>query len=445
MQTRVDEIAERIYRLSTFLPAVGPKGFTFNQFLVDADEPLLFHCGQRSLFPAVSQAVARVMDVRRLRWIAFSHIEADECGALGEWLAAAPEATVTHGAIGCAIWLNDQAPRPPRALANEEVLDLGGRRVRRLDTPHVPHCWDAGLLYEEVTGTLFTSDLFTHVGDPTALTDGDILGPAMAAEATFGYTAVTPTTGTTIRRLAKLRPRTLAVMHGSSFAGDAAPVLESLAGFYDDLLQKGTVGARVGRARRSVRRFLLAVLGLLLICLVAAVIVFRPDKAARVATGLISHTLCSEAFVAGLDPTQTFAETFSTMPGIRRLLRVLRYQVDRAEKSVTASLADRFESRAVYAEGVGCRLVHAAMPNVAIAPPAPGLAASAAARPTSRARRWSSRPTRSCAPLWIAPSPSRTRGRVAARRRWSCSTTGASWPSAMRPATGSTRPCSGGR
>jgi flavorubredoxin len=240
METRVDEIAERIYRLSTFLPAVGPKGFTFNQFLVDAEEPLLFHCGQRSLFPAVSQAVARVIDVRRLRWIAFSHIEADECGSLNEWLAAAPQATVTHGSIGCAIWLNDQAPRPPRAMANDEVLDLGGRRVRRLDTPHVPHCWDAGLLFEETTGTLFTSDLFTHIGDPRPLTDGDILGPAMSAEAQFGYTALGPGTGATIRRLARLKPRVLGVMHGSSFAGDAVPVLESLAGFYDDLLQKGT-------------------------------------------------------------------------------------------------------------------------------------------------------------------------------------------------------------
>ena len=195
------------------------RGFTFNQFLVDAEQPLLFHCGQRALFPAVSQAVARIMDLRRLRWIAFSHIEADECGALGEWLAAAPEATVTHGAIGCAIWLNDQAPRPPRALADDEVLDLGGRRVRRLDTPHVPHCWDAGLLYEETTGTLFTSDLFTHAGNPAALTDGDIIGPAMEAEKQFGYTALTPATGATIRRLAKLEPRTLAVMHGSSFSG----------------------------------------------------------------------------------------------------------------------------------------------------------------------------------------------------------------------------------
>lgn len=240
METRLDEIAERIYRLSTFLPAVGPSGFTFNQFLVDADEPLLFHCGQRALFGAVSQAVARVMDLRRLRWIAFSHVEADECGALGEWLAAAPSATVTHGAIGCAIWLNDQAPRPPRALANGEVLDLGGRRVKRLDTPHVPHCWDAGLLHEETTGTLFCSDLFTHVGDPPALTGGDILEPAMAAERQFGYTALTPATGDTIRRLATLAPRTLAVMHGSSFTGTAAPMLETLATFYDDLVQKGT-------------------------------------------------------------------------------------------------------------------------------------------------------------------------------------------------------------
>src|SRR5262247_3898275 len=244
MKTKVDEIAAGIYRLSTFLPAVGPHGFTFNQFLVDAAEPLLFHCGQRALFPAVSQAVTRVMDPRRLRWIAFSHIEADECGSLGEWLVAAPAATVTHGAIGCAIWLNDQAPRPPRALADGEVLDLGGRRVRRLDTPHVPHCWDAGLMYEEATGTLFSSDLFTHAGDPAPVTSGDIVGPAMAAERQFGFTAVTPATGATIRRLAALRPRTLAVMHGSSFSGETGPLLEALATFYDDLLRERAAAQR---------------------------------------------------------------------------------------------------------------------------------------------------------------------------------------------------------
>jgi flavorubredoxin len=243
METRIDEIAERIYRLSTFLPHVGPSGLTFNQFLVDAEEPLLFHCGQRALFPAVSEAAARIMDLRRLRWIAFSHIEADECGALGEWLEAAPRAVVTHGAIGCAIWLNDQAPRPPRALADGEVLDLGGRRARRLDTPHVPHCWDAGLLYEETTGTLFTSDLFTHVGDPRAVTDGDIVAPAVTAEAQFGFTAVTPATGNTIRRLAKLEPSTLAVMHGSSYSGHGGAVLASLATFYDERLQASAATA----------------------------------------------------------------------------------------------------------------------------------------------------------------------------------------------------------
>jgi len=244
METRVDEIAERIYRLSTFLPAVGPSGLTFNQFLVDADEPLLFHCGQRALFPAVSKAAARVMDLRRLRWVTFSHVEADECGALGEWLAAAPAATVAHGAIGCAIWLNDQSPRPPRVLADDEVLDLGGRRVRRLDTPHVPHCWDAGLLHEETTGTLFTSDLFTHAGDPAPLTEADITGPAMVAERSFGFTGVTAATAATIRRLAGLEPRTLAVMHGSSHSGAGASALESLAGFYDELLKKGAATAR---------------------------------------------------------------------------------------------------------------------------------------------------------------------------------------------------------
>ena len=244
METRVDEIAERIYRLSTFLPAVGPSGLTFNQFLVDADEPLLFHCGQRALFPAVSKAAARVMDLRRLRWVTFSHVEADECGALGEWLAAAPAATVAHGAIGCAIWLNDQSPRPPRVLADDEVLDLGGRRVRRLDTPHVPHCWDAGLLHEETTGTLFTSDLFTHAGDPAPLTEADITGPAMVAEQSFGFTGVTAATAATIRRLAGLEPRTLAVMHGSSHSGAGASALESLAGFYDELLKKGAATAR---------------------------------------------------------------------------------------------------------------------------------------------------------------------------------------------------------
>jgi glyoxylase-like metal-dependent hydrolase (beta-lactamase superfamily II) len=151
---------------------------------------------------------------------------------------------VTHGAIGCAIWLNDQAPRPPRMLADNEVLDLGGRRVRRLDTPHVPHCWDAGLMFEETTGTLFCSDLFTHGGDPAPLTEADIVEPAIEAERAFGFTPVTAGTGATMRRLAALRPRTIAVMHGSSFAGDGAGQLGRLAAFYDERLAGGAATAR---------------------------------------------------------------------------------------------------------------------------------------------------------------------------------------------------------
>jgi len=233
METKVDEIAERIYRLSTFLPKVGPRGFTFNQFLVDAAEPLLFHCGQRALFPSVSGAMARVLDPRRLRWIAFSHIEADECGALGEWLAMAPEATVTHGAVGCAIWLNDQAPRPPRALADGEVLDLGGKRVRWLDTPHVPHNWDAGLIFEETTGTLFSSDLFTQMGPCAATTTGDIVDAAIATEKAVPFMPATPLVAPTMRRLAALKPKTIALMHGPAFQGDGGAALDALAAYYE--------------------------------------------------------------------------------------------------------------------------------------------------------------------------------------------------------------------
>ena len=151
-------------------------------------------------------------------------------------------ARLEHGdfSTNIALVLSGELHTPPRALADNEVLDLGGRRVRRLDTPHVPHCWDAGLLYEETTGTLFTSDLFTHAGNPAALTDSDLVGPAIEAEQRFGYTALTPATGATIRRLAKLEPRTLAVMHGSSYSGAGAPVLETLATFYDDRLRKTT-------------------------------------------------------------------------------------------------------------------------------------------------------------------------------------------------------------
>ena len=241
-ETRVDEITDGIYRISTFLTEIAPPaGFTMNQFVVDAEEALLFHCGPRQLFPLVAEAVARVMPVERLRWITFGHVEADECGAMNQWLAAAPDSQVAHGAVGCDVSLNDLADRPPRALADGEVLDLGGKRVRHLDTPHVPHNWEARVLFEETTGTLLCGDLFTHLGGRDALTADDVVGPAMEAEDVFGATSLTPQTAPTIRRLADLQPRTLALMHGSSFDGECGGALETLAKRYDQRLEEATI------------------------------------------------------------------------------------------------------------------------------------------------------------------------------------------------------------
>jgi flavorubredoxin len=233
METHVDEIADRIFRCSTFVPDIGPTGFTFNQFLVDADEPLLFHTGLRDMFPSVSAAIATVTPVERLRWITFGHLEADECGAMNRFLAAAPEAKVAHGALGCMVSMNDLADRMPEPLGPDTVLDLGGKRIRNIDTPHVPHGWDAHVLYEETTGTLFCGDLFSAVGAGPALTDGDLLDAAAQAEDMFGSTALTPQTAPTIRRLAELEPTTLAIMHGSSFNGECDQALLALADEYD--------------------------------------------------------------------------------------------------------------------------------------------------------------------------------------------------------------------
>ena len=233
MKTKVSEIASDIYRLSTHVPQIAePAGFTFCQFLVLADEPLLFHCGARGLFPLVSAAVEEVMPLERLRWISFGHVEADECGAMNSWLAAAPHAQVVHGMTACMVSLNDLADRAPRPLANGEVLDLGGKRMRWLDTPHVPHAWEAGLLYEETTETLLCGDLFTQTGDNPALTQGDIIAPAVAAEDMFGATSLGPATAPTIRELIRLQPKTLGLMHGPSFNGDVAAALEGLAADY---------------------------------------------------------------------------------------------------------------------------------------------------------------------------------------------------------------------
>jgi flavorubredoxin len=234
MTTTLDEIASGIYRISTFVPEVAPPaGFAFNQYLVLGDEPLLFHTGQRMLFPAVSEAVARLIPLERLRWISFGHVEADECGAMNLWLAAGPNAEVAHGETGVDVSLNDLADRPPRKLADGEVIDLGGKRVRYVDTPHTPHGWDAGVMYEETTGTLLCGDLFTQTGRTGALTHGDIVGPAAAAEDLFGFSSLHPEMGATIRRLATLAPRTLALMHGPAYSGDGAASLLALADDYD--------------------------------------------------------------------------------------------------------------------------------------------------------------------------------------------------------------------
>jgi flavorubredoxin len=234
MEARIDEITDGIYRLSIFVPDIAPPaGFTFNHFLVLGDEPLLFHTGLRKMFPLVRAAVARLIPPERLRWIAFGHFEADECGSMNEWLAVAPQATLAHGHTGCMVSLADMADRPPRELADGETIDLGGKRVRYLDTPHTPHGWDAGVMFEETTGTLMCGDLFTQLGDGAALTEGDIVSPAIAAEDLFSYSSLAPGMGTTIRGLTRLAPRTLALMHGPSFSGDGAKALHALADDYD--------------------------------------------------------------------------------------------------------------------------------------------------------------------------------------------------------------------
>jgi flavorubredoxin len=232
METRVDEIADGIYRLSTYVPEVGPSGFAFNQFVVKADEPLLFHCGPRQMFPLVSDAAARVVPLEQFRWITFGHVEADECGSMNDWLAVAPHAEVAHGATGVLVSLNDMADRAPRILEDGEVIDLGGKRVRHFDTPHVPHNWEARVLHEETTHTLLCGDIGTMMGDGPAVTEDDIVAPALETEDLFLASSLTPAMAPTMRKLAELRPSTLAIMHGPSYQGDGAAMLEGLAHAY---------------------------------------------------------------------------------------------------------------------------------------------------------------------------------------------------------------------
>jgi len=237
MTTRVDAIADRIFRISTYVADGPPGGITFNQFLIVGDEPLLFHTGTRRLFTQVRDAVARVVDPRQIRWISSAHASRpDEYGSLDEWLALAPRAEAVHGHAGCFLCLADLASRPPRALADGEMLDLGGARVRWLDTPHVPGPWEAGVLFEEETKTLLCGDLFARTGPTAVTTSDDIVEAAIAHDQLMHGHAITPNTGATLRRLAELQPRRLALMHGPTFVGEGAQALRALGEYFDGVL-----------------------------------------------------------------------------------------------------------------------------------------------------------------------------------------------------------------
>lgn len=228
--TRVDEIAEGIYRISTPIPpTVVPGGFSFNQFLIADDEPLLFHTGPRRLFPIVREAVSRVLPAEKLRYLGLSHFEADECGALNEFLAVAPRGEPLCGEVAGLVSVNDVADRPSRILADGETLKLGRHTVRWFDAPQVPHAWECGFLYEERTRTLLCGDLFTQGGDrPAPVTESDILGPSEAFRAMMDYYSHSTKAGPILKRLADTKPTTLACMHGSSWKGNGEKLLLDL-------------------------------------------------------------------------------------------------------------------------------------------------------------------------------------------------------------------------
>jgi flavorubredoxin len=230
--TTVHEIDDGIYRIHTPVPEekIGiPGGFSFNQYLIVDETPLLFHTGLRGIFPLVRDAVASVLPLERLRWISFSHYEADECGSLNDWLAVAPQAAPLCSEIGAMVSVQDIADRAPRGLKDDEVVELGKHRVRFMWTPHLPHAWDCGYLFEETTGTLLCGDLFTQPGPGlVAVTTDDIFAPSEAMMMGMDYFAHAPNSGAMLDRLAATKPRTLAVMHGSCFSGDGSAMLDRL-------------------------------------------------------------------------------------------------------------------------------------------------------------------------------------------------------------------------
>lgn len=228
--TNVHEVADGIYRINTPVLIEGGDGFSFNQYLIVDDESLLFHTGPRKMFPLVREAVVSVLPVERLRYIALSHVEADECGSLNEWLIAAPQSVPLCGTVAAMVSIGDLADRTPRALADGELLVLGKRSVRWFDTPHLPHAWECGFLMEERTSTLLCGDLFTQGGaNHPAITESDILGPSEAFRQEMDYFSHTKNARAMLEKLASTNPATLACMHGSAWRGDGARLLRALA------------------------------------------------------------------------------------------------------------------------------------------------------------------------------------------------------------------------
>jgi flavorubredoxin len=227
--TNIVEVEANIYRINT--PVTGVQGgFSFNQYLITDEHPLLFHTGLRGLFPVVSEAVGKILPVESLRYIAFSHVEADECGSLNQWLAAAPQSLPLCGAIAAMVSISDLADRPPRAMSDGECLDLGSHTVQWFDTPHLPHAWECGFLADIRTRTLFCGDLFTQPGHgDRAVTDSDILGPSEEFRRALDYYSHTRNGSALLAKLAAFRPTTLACMHGSAWKGDGASLLTALA------------------------------------------------------------------------------------------------------------------------------------------------------------------------------------------------------------------------
>ncbi len=255
METRIDEVADGIVRLSTYIPDLA--GLTFNQFVIRGDEPLLFHTGMAELFPVVSAAVSRVVRLEALRWIAFGHVEADECGGLDRFLAVCPGAQVAHSVVGCAFTLAGCGAVPTPFPSTP--LELGGKRVRSIPTPHVPHGWDAHLLYEDTTHTLLCGDLFMHTGDGPAVVANDdmdaVVRAAVDTEISLRHTTSLAALSHVARRLATLEPRTLGLMHGSTFSGDGSRALDALADAYvGRFTDDQALAARSGRLWDALER-----------------------------------------------------------------------------------------------------------------------------------------------------------------------------------------------